>query len=557
MKLPAIKESHKIYIMLALLIGASCLAYYYHNVLETDIVFTHLFYIPIALASIWWKRRGIVVALLFGAVLLISHALFFSNFPLVHDVFRSLMFVAAAAVVALLSEQVEQASILYRTVTEGSHTGIYIVQDGKFRYLNRYAALHAGYAAAQMIGMDPLAVIHPDDREQAGKNTASMLKGELTTPYEFRIMDKDGQLHYIMETVAPIKYQGKRAVLGNAVDITDRKQSEEALDRYRKQVNLILESVGDGIYGVDLNGAVTFANPSAVRITGYEISDLVGRDQHAMLHHTKADGSPCSVEDCQIHRTLGDGKIRQVGDELFWRKDGSFFPVEYVVTPMIENNRSTGAVVVFKDITVRKRAEDELRLSEERYRTILRDIEDGYHEVDLAGSFTSFNESFRKIMGYCQAELLGMNYKQYAADRENAKKVRDCYNGVYRTGEPINGFDWDIIRKDGERRTVEVSVSLIRDAEGRPEGFRGIVRDITERRQVENERERLISELQKAFSEVKKLSGLLPICASCKNIRDDKGYWKQIESYISDHSEAEFSHGICPDCAKKLYPEFF
>jgi hypothetical protein len=76
------------------------------------------------------------------------------------------------------------------------------------------------------------------------------------------------------------------------------------------------------------------------------------------------------------------------------------------------------------------------------------------------------------------------------------------------------------------------------------------------RKQAEEERERLIAELQKALSEVNKLSGMLPICASCKKIRDDKGYWNQIESYIKDHSEAEFSHGICPDCVKKLYPEF-
>jgi len=679
MMLPALKKSHKIYIMSALLIGASYLTYYYHVILDTDIIFTHLFYIPIALACIWWQRRGIVVALFFGAMLLTSPALLLSNFPLVHDVFRSLMFVAAAAVVALLSEQAERANILYRTVADSSHTGIYIIQDGKFRYLNRNAARQAGYAAAEMMGMDPLTVVHPEDRKLVKDNAFSMLRGKLSAPYEYRIIDKEGKIRYIMETVTPVEYQGDRAVLGNVVDITDRKESEEALrihnqrffgvlnsldalvyvtdmqtnellfinkygrdiwgdiegkicwqtiqagqtgpcefctngllvgpdekptegvvwdfqntvnghwyecrdraiywpdgrivrmeiatdvttrkqneealDRYRKQIELILESVGDGIYGVDLSGGTAFANPSALQITGYEVGDLIGMDQHAVLHHTKADGSPYPVEECQIHRTLQDGKIRHVIDEVFWKKDGASFPVEYVVAPMIENNRSTGAVVVFKDITERKRAEDELRLSEERYRTILRDIEDGYHEVDLAGSFTFFNESFRKIMGYSQEELLGMNYKQYAADRESAKKVRGFYNTVYRTGEPVQGFDWDVIRKDGERRTVEVSVSLISDAEGRPEGFRGIVRDITERRQVENERERLISELQKALSEVKKLSGLLPICASCKKIRDDKGYWKQIEAYISDHSEAEFSHGICPDCMQKLYPE--
>lgn len=81
--------------------------------------------------------------------------------------------------------------------------------------------------------------------------------------------------------------------------------------------------------------------------------------------------------------------------------------------------------------------------------------------------------------------------------------------------------------------------------------------EIEERKRVENERERLIHELQEALAEVKTLSGLLPICSSCKKIRDDKGYWNQLESYISKHSEAEFSHGICPECAKKLYPEFY
>ena len=208
--------------------------------------------------------------------------------------------------------------------------------------------------------MDPLTVVHPDDRNRVKENAFSMLKGKLSTPYEYRIIDKDGQIRYIMETITPIEYRGDRAVLGNVVDITER-----------------------------------------------------------------------------------------------------------------------------------NRAEDALRLSEERYRTILRDIEDGYHEVDLAGSFTFFNESFRKIMGYSREELLGMNYKHYAADRDNAKKVREAYNGIYRTGEPVQGFGWDIIRKDGERKTVEVSVSLIRDAEGRPEGFRGIVRDITVRKRQEEEAHKL------------------------------------------------------------------
>ena len=95
----------------------------------------------------------------------------------------------------------------------------------------------------------------------------------------------------------------------------------------------------------------------------------------------------------------------------------------------------------------------------------------------------------------------------------------------------------------------------MRDCKGTPTSVQGSARDVTSRIQAEKERDRLIQKLQKTLLKVKTLSGLLPICANCKNIRDDKGYWRQLEEYISRHSEAEFSHSICPRCASKLYPD--
>lgn len=109
----------------------------------------------------------------------------------------------------------------------------------------------------------------------------------------------------------------------------------------------------------------------------------------------------------------------------------------------------------------------------------------------------------------------------------------------------------------GRKIFVEVSAYPVKDRQGRIVKYVHVAKNITERKQMEEEREQLIAKLHKSLAEVKTLSGLLPICASCKKIRDDKGYWNQIELYIKKHSEAEFSHGICPDCAKKLYPEMF
>jgi len=152
------------------------------------------------------------------------------------------------------------------------------------------------------------------------------------------------------------------------------------------------------------------------------------------------------------------------------------------------------AVAVFgEDVTEMKEAEERLRSREAHYRLILENMHEGYHEVNLKGDFTFFNPAFRRIMGYEEGELLGMNYRTYGADPQNVKKVFEAYNRVFRTGEPLEGFEWDVLTKDKGRRTVEVSASLIRDREGKPVGFRGLVRDVTDRK-AEQERIRRAEE---------------------------------------------------------------
>jgi PAS domain S-box-containing protein len=139
---------------------------------------------------------------------------------------------------------------------------------------------------------------------------------------------------------------------------------------------------------------------------------------------------------------------------------------------------------VQQELTERKQVQDALRESEEKYRTILENIEDGYYEVDTAGNFTFFNDSICKILGYPRDELMGMNNRQYT-EKENAKKLYQTFNRVYKTEKPTRIFDWEIIRKDNTKGHVEASVSLMKDAEGQRKGFRGIVRDITEKKNLE------------------------------------------------------------------------
>ncbi|MCL6583011.1 MAG: PAS domain S-box protein [bacterium] len=141
--------------------------------------------------------------------------------------------------------------------------------------------------------------------------------------------------------------------------ISEYKHTQEALERALNQNRLILDSVGEGICGLDLEGRTTFVNPAFIAATGYQAEEIIGLHQHEILHHSKADGKFYPPEECPIYLTIRDGRPRHTSDEVFWRKDGSSFPVEYVSTPIREKGKVVGSVVVFKDITDRKQAEEE------------------------------------------------------------------------------------------------------------------------------------------------------------------------------------------------------
>lgn len=195
-----------------------------------------------------------------------------------------------------------------------------------------------------------------------------------------------------------------------------------------------------------------------------------------------------------------------------------------------------------------------VRIIEKKYRTLLEGIREAYFEVDFSGTFIFFNDALPMILGDSREELMGVNGSKYMRP-EALADMKTFFTTIYKTGEPARKSGIEVLKRDGSRSYHELFVSLLKDETGNPIGFMGIAHDITERTLAEIERENLIKNLRDALDQVKTLSGLLPICATCKKIRDDKGYWKRIESYIQDHSDVELSHSICPECAGKYYPE--
>ncbi len=203
-----------------------------------------------------------------------------------------------------------------------------------------------------------------------------------------------------------------------------------------------------------------------------------------------------------------------------------------------------------KEAAERRRAEESLRESEVRLKTVLDTIQAGIVVIDPETHIiVGVNAAAGKMVGAPREQILGsVCYKYICPAEEGRCPVTD-------PGQNLDTAEGVLLTASGKRVPVLKTVGSVILA-GREHLLESFL-DIAERKKAEEERERLIGELQEALARVKTLSGLLPICASCKKIRNDQGYWQQIEAYIRDHSEAEFSHSVCPECAKRLYPEVF
>jgi len=204
-----------------------------------DIVYTHLFYIPIILTGIWYPRYAVFLAATLGLIHIACEYSSAEAFK-IGSLLRAAMFMVVAYVTGYLAlrrdrllNSLRESEELYKTLAEKSMAGVYVVQDGKFRFINSNAASYAGYTREELLDQEAGLLVSPEDREKVRQNAKAMLLGEMSSPYEFRIIMKEGETRWIMETVTIILHEGRQAILGNSMDITERRWAEEA--RYHNE----------------------------------------------------------------------------------------------------------------------------------------------------------------------------------------------------------------------------------------------------------------------------------------------------------------------------------
>jgi len=331
-------------------------------------------------------------------------------------------------------------------------------------------------------------------------------------------------------------------------DITGRKKAEEALRKSEEKFRLLVENSHDIIYMLTAEGVFTFVSPVWTMLLGHPVTQVVGKSFQIFVH-------PDDISRCMVFlKAVIETGQRQDGVEYrVQHTDGTWY---WHTSSAVPFKDEAGTIVGFygiaRDITERKRAEAELRKTLNLLNSISESSTDAIYIKDIQGRYMLFNKEAAKVTGKKPEEVIGKDdYFLFPADE--AKTLIDGDRRVLENGQVMTYEE--VVTTTGGKVTYLSIKGPLYDSAGNVFGLFGVARDITDRKRAEEERERLISELQDALSKVKTLSGLLPICSHCKKIRDDKGYWNQVEKYVSEHTDARFSHSICPSCLREFYPE--
>ncbi|SNQ61035.1 PAS domain-containing sensor histidine kinase [Candidatus Methanoperedens nitratireducens] len=390
-----------------------------------------------------------------------------------------------------IENELRDSEKLYRVLYEENPSIYFTIDDGgKVLSINNFGAEQLGYTVEELIGQSILKVIYEDDKKLILQQLSACLQepGHIATK-ELRKVRKDGSLLWVKEVA--------RALEGNIVlivceEITERKRAEEKLRRSKARYQSLIETSNDIIFTVSSNRKITFLNPAFETITGWRREEWLGRDFAPIIHPDDLNIAN------EIYRRVLRGEIPLCCELRILLKSSEYITVEFVITPQVMDGEIIGGCGVARDATERKRTEEALLRSEENYRTLVDNIQDGVFML-LDTKFQFVNEAFARMTGYTVEEIKGKDFRELIAP-EHLEMVVDHY---YRrlAGENVpREYEFCGLHKDGKTRIfVIMTVGLI-NYHGRVASI-GTVKDITERKRMEEALHKAYDELEMRVKE--------------------------------------------------------
>ena len=446
----------------------------------------------------------------------------------------------------------EREHIFYSLIQNSSDIITILKEDGIISYESPSLKRVLGYAPNELIGRNAFELVHPDDVQNVRNAFAAVIRNpDALLSTDFRFRHKDGSWR-VLEATGSNQLQNAMVagIVVNSRDITKRIKAEELLreaikraEDEKAKTEAVIAAVGDGISIQDTNYRILYQNQLAKDMVGNHIGEYCYKAY-------QCEDQVC--EGCHLAMSFKDGGIHK--KEQYRITDEGILHYEIIASPLRD---STGKVVAgieaVRDITQRKRMEEKLRESEERFRGIFEDGPLGMLIADPNFKILKVNRAVCEMLGYAEADLTGRSIGEIT-HAEDMEKSTGLSKQLLHGEVPLFRLEKRYVKKNGEALWVNLTVTAIRGQEGKVLYALGMVENISRRRLAEQERERLVRNLQQALDNAKTLHGLLPMCAWCKKIRNDKGYWQKVEAYVQEHSDASFTHGICPECLNKVDP---
>ena len=326
---------------------------------------------------------------------------------------------------------------------------------GLWTFLNQAWTRLTGHPVETTLGTHYLAFVHPSDRAALLDAFRPLAEGTAeTSRVEVRYFHRGGGYRWVEASAHLMRGEDSSAAgtMGTLRDVTERRAANEERLRLATNIRQLLDASGEGIYGLDARGAITFVNRRGSEMLGYEPEELVGRVMHDLTHHSRPDGSPYPAAECPIHRAAVEGIPCEVSDEVMWRRDGSDMQVEYVASPVLDNGRLSGAVVNFRDITARKRTEFELIVARDDAESASRAKSDF-----LARMSHELRTPLNSIIGF--ANVLHKNKPSTMTEEQLSYSHRIATNGLHLLGL-INDI-LDLSKIEAGRMTLDLAPVML------------------------------------------------------------------------------------------------